>query len=145
MIGRKEIIENIANNQIVFTFDVIKTKQDRIVFSKVVSQYCKYMYLALLDGHKWWMWRFGTFTIEQEDMPVHLLKTTPKYYKGDILLRNKHMMNPNALGKKFFLNAQIPCAIKFKCRFASAQWFRRELRERLFKTGKIEKQWLSTN
>lgn len=145
MIGRTEIIDNIEKNQSKFTFKVIKNKQDRIIFSKVISLYFKYMYLALLNGHKWWMWRFGTFTIESEDMPIHKLRTTPRYYKGDILLRNKLMMNPKALGKRFFLNSNIPCAKKYKCRFASAKWFRDELRKRLFENGKINQLWQSTN
>lgn len=145
MIGRNEIIDNIEANQVKFKFNVIKTKQDKVIFSRVVSQYCKYMYLSLLDGHKWWMWRFGTFTIESRKKPLHRLKPTPKYYKGDILLRNKRVMNPKTIEIDYYLKANIPCAEKYNCRFASAQWFRRELSKRLFKHGKIDQLWLSTN
>lgn len=95
------------------------------------------MYLALLDGHKWWMWRFGTFTIESENITPEELKPTPRYYKGNILLRNKLMMNPKTIGVRYHLKHSIPVVKKYKCRFRSAQWFRRELRVRLFKNGKI--------
>jgi hypothetical protein len=141
MIGRKEIIDNIERNQKKFTFKVIKNNHDKIVFSKVISLYMKYMYLALLDGHKWWMWRFGTFTIESKEMPLQELSRTPSYYKGDKLLRNERIMNPKTIGIKYFLNSKIPIVEKYSCRFASANWFRTELSRRLFKDGKIEPLW----
>ncbi len=142
MIKRKEIIEHIELHQEArHVVKMISGRKDRKLFSKVLSLYFNYMYQALLDGHRWNNRIVGVLTIEKRELKINKLRFVPKYYKGDVYIRNKMEMNSKVLNFEYFLNAQFSALKNNDCKFASAPWFRRKLSNQLRETGKIEPLW----
>lgn len=137
MIGREEILDNIESYQNNKITKVIKNKQERIVFSKAISLYLKYMFEALLNGHSWRIHRFGIFKIISKKIDGEKLRFTPKFYKDNEIRRNTRVMNPKTIGLVFSLSLESEFLKNDKCRFKSASWFRRAMNKKLLETGKI--------
>lgn len=138
MIARIDILDNIESNQHKYTEKIIRSAKEKILFSKIVSLYVKYLLKALLDGHRWNIHRFGTFTLESEEVVPNRLRFTPQYYPDDKLRRNKRMLNTKTLGKVFFVQVNSSTMDKYKAKYRPAKWFRKELSRKLFETGKIK-------
>ena len=137
MIGKKEIIDNIENYQNNKITKVIKHREEKKVFSTVIYLYIKYMLEALLNGHRWRIHRFGTFEIIKENIEGDKLKFTPKFYKDNEVRRNTRVMNPKIIGLVFSLKLESEFLDNNKCRFKSADCFRKAMNRKLVETGKI--------
>ena len=138
MIHKKEIIDNIFTHQQQFQKPILLTWRDKEVFAKVMSLYFQYMYDALIKGLPWHIHRFGDLIIEEQRHDHRTMRFTPKYYKGEVFLRNKRVYNTRTVGSIFCLVIKSEHLEKFKCRFKSSLNFRRRMNKVLKETGKLE-------
>lgn len=139
MIGKQEIIEKIAKHQHYYKEDVIVSGRDKRKMSAVLNDYFVLLREALIKGHKWNISRFGTFSIEQDEITgSHQRKPINHHYRGEIPRLNKVLFNKNNIDTIYHIVIESDFMKKYKCRFRASQTTRLSLNKQLLKHGRLD-------
>ena len=102
MIGKQEVVEKIAKHQHYYKENIIVSDRDKRKMSVVLNDYFVLLRQALIKGHKWKISRFGTFSIECNEITGgHQRRPISYHYRGETPRLNNRLFNKNNIDTRF--------------------------------------------